>query len=64
MKYLGIKISERMSFRPQVESLAGRVIGVMGIWCILRKEWGLDKRTVRMIYKGLSVACASFGVMC
>ena len=30
VKYLGIRISERMNFRPQVESLGGRVIRVMG----------------------------------
>ncbi|KAJ3661005.1 hypothetical protein Zmor_005428 [Zophobas morio] len=52
-----------MNFRPQVESLRGRVIGMMGeLRRVLRKEWSLDKRTVRVIYKGLVVACASFGV--
>ena len=51
VKYLGIRVSERMNFRPQVESLRGRVIGVMGkLRRVLRKEWGLDKRTVRVIY--------------
>ncbi len=40
------------------------MIGVMGkLRRVLRKEWGLDKRTVRVIYEGLVVACASFGVM-
>ena len=64
VKYQGTRVSERMNFRPQVKSLGGRVIGVMGkLRRVLRKEWGLDKRTVRVIYEGLVVACASFGVM-
>ena len=62
VKYLGIRVSERMNIRSQVESLAGRMIGM--IWKLrraLRKEWGLDKRTVRVIQKELVVACVSFG---
>ena len=39
VKYLGISFSERMNFRPQVESLGGRVIRVMGkLRLVLRKE--------------------------
>ena len=65
VKYLGTRVSERMNFSPQVESLEGRMIGLMGkLRRVLRKERNLDKRTVRVIYKRLVVACASFGVMC
>ena len=53
-----------MNFRPQIESLGGRVMEMMGkLRRVLRNEWSLDKRTVRMIYEGLVVACASFVVV-
>ena len=61
VKYLGIRVSERMNFRPQVESLRGRVIGVMGkLRRVLRKEWGLDKRTVRVMYLKRIDGCVCF----
>ncbi len=39
VKYLGIKVGERMNFRPQIESLGSRVIEMMGkLRRVLRKE--------------------------
>ncbi|KAJ3651696.1 hypothetical protein Zmor_017717 [Zophobas morio] len=65
-RYLGVRVSERMNFRRQVESLRGRVIGAMGkLRRVLRKEWSLNKRTIGVIYLfSLSMNNLDFFALC
>ena len=61
-KYLGLIVGERMHFRPHLEYIRAKMLGLVGCFRrILRKEWGLGKRAFRILYKGLFVACMSYG---
>lgn len=62
VKYLGITVGERLCFTPHIAGLKDRLLGVVGrVRRILRNEWGLSRRAVRIIYGGLFVACAAYG---
>jgi hypothetical protein len=62
VKYLGLTISERMCFVPHLISLRDKLLTVVSqVRRILRSDWGLSRRAVRIIYNGLFVACATFG---
>lgn len=61
-KYLGIMVSERMGFKLHVESLKGKVLNAVGgLRRVLRKEWGLGRKAMRVIYKGLLMSCVIYG---
>ncbi|KAK9701483.1 Reverse transcriptase (RNA-dependent DNA polymerase) [Popillia japonica] len=62
VKYLGVSVGERMSFRPQLERMREKITRVAGSMSrILRKEWGLRRRATSIIYKGLLFPCVSYG---
>lgn len=61
-KYLGLVVGERMHFRPHLEYIRTKIVGLVGCFRrVLRKEWGLGKKAFRILYKGLFVACMSYG---
>ena len=61
-RYLGITVSERMSYHAHVSSLRSRLAGVVGALArVLRVDWGVSPRDKRTIYAGLMVPCALFG---
>lgn len=63
-KYLGITVSERMRFKVHIESMRGKVLNaISGLRRVLRKDWGLGRRAVRIIYKGLLTACVMYGAI-
>lgn len=62
VKYLGISMGERMTFDCHVSELRNKLTATVGqLRRVLRCEWGLSKRAVQIIYKGLFVACAAYG---
>lgn len=62
VKYLGIRVSERMNFLCHLRELRSKITGLAGQMSrICRKEWGLGRRASRIIYRGLYVACAAYG---
>ena len=61
-KYLGIWVGERMNFKPHLECLRVKITHVVGqMRRVLRCEWGMRKRALRVIYKGLFVSCVMYG---
>lgn len=64
VKYLGITVTERMGFR---EHLAGISEGISrnlgGLRRVMRKEWGLGRGALRVLYGGLFMPAALFGSM-
>lgn len=64
VRYLDVTVGERMNFGVHVKGLRDRVANVMGgLRRVMRKEWGLKRRAVRTIYKGLLTACAMYGAV-
>lgn len=62
VKYLGLTMSERMCFIPHLVHLREKLVRVVGqVRRVLRSDWGLSRRSVRIIYEGLFVACATYG---
>ena len=62
VKYLGITIGERMNFLVHLPRVRSKLTAIVGkVRRILRSDWGLSRRAVRVIYGGLFVACAAFG---
>ena len=62
VKHLGIWVGERMNFRPHLEYLRVKMLGIVGaLRRVMRKDWGLRRRAISIIYKGLFVACMSYG---
>lgn len=62
VKYLGITMGEGMNFLPHIGRLRDKLTSVVGkIRRVLRSEWGLSRRAVRIIYSGLFVAIATYG---
>lgn len=61
-KYLGVWVSETMSFKLHLESLRKKSLNVVGkLRRVLKSEWGLRKRAMRVIYKGLLAASMMYG---
>jgi len=64
VRYLGVRMGERMNFGVHVRGLREKVVSVMGgLRRVMRKEWELKKRAVRIMYKGLLKACVMYGVV-
>lgn len=62
VKYLGLTIGQRMDFKPHIMRMREKLRAVVGMLSrVLRKEWGLGKRAVKAWYKGVFVACMSYG---
>lgn len=62
VRYLGLIMGERMVFTPYLVRLKERLVGLGGlVRRLLRSNWGLGRRAIRTIYRGLFVACAAFG---
>ena len=62
VKYLGVTMSERMCFTPHLVSLRERLQAIVGqVRRVVRFDWGLSRRAVRTVYRGLFVACATYG---
>jgi len=62
VKYLRVWVSERMNFKIHLRSLRRKIVNVLGkLRCVLRSEWGLRKRAMRVIYKGLFVTSVMYG---
>ena len=62
VKYLGITVGERLSFLPHISRLQDKLTSVAGkIRRVTRNEWGLSRRAVSIIYRGLFVAIATYG---
>lgn len=61
VKYLGINVAERLSFKPHLSYLREKVTNIIGgMRRVLRKDWGLGRRAVRIIYKGAIVPCITY----
>lgn len=61
VRYLGVTMNERMSFLVHVNVLKRKILSVLGpLRRVLKCEWGLSKRAVSIIYKGLFLACATY----
>jgi len=62
IKYLGMWIGERMNFKLHLETLRKKIINVIGkLRRVLKTEWDLQKKAMRVIYKGLFVASVMHG---
>jgi len=62
VKYLGVWISERMNFKLHLESLIKKITNVIGkLRRVLKAEWGLQKKALRVIYKSLFIASVMHG---
>jgi Reverse transcriptase (RNA-dependent DNA polymerase). len=62
LKYLGINIKERMKFKIHLQRTYEKVMNVVGVMRrVLRKNWGLKKKIMCVLYKGLFVSCAMYG---
>lgn len=63
VRYLGIEMGVRMTFRPHLIKMKAKLIKVVGMFRrVLRKEWGLKRSVMVMLYKGLMTACMMYGV--
>lgn len=62
VKYLGIWMSERMNFKVHLERLRVKCMNVVGkLRRVMKCDWGLRKKAMRTIYKGLFTACVMYG---
>lgn len=62
VKYLGVTIGERLNFSPHLKELNSKMQRTVAkLQRVLRVKGGLTRRSVRTIYKGLFVACATYG---
>jgi len=62
VKYLGVWVSERMSYKLHLECLRKKCMNVVGkLRRVMRSEWGLRKRAVSVLYRGLFMACVMYG---
>ena len=63
VKYLGIRIREGMTFKEHLLEVRKKICVVTGkLGRVARREWGLGKKALRVIYKGMITACALYGV--
>lgn len=62
VKYLGVWMSERMSFKLHLECLRKRCVNVVGLLRrVMKRDWGLRKRALMIIYRGLFSAGVMYG---
>lgn len=62
IKYLGVHMGERMSFKCHLEHLREKVLKVVNAMRrVLRKEWGLNKAAIQLLHKALFVPVMSYG---
>lgn len=55
-------MGERMSFKPHQVCLRKKCVNVVdNLRRVMRNEWGLRKRAVWVLYKGLFSACVMYG---
>lgn len=56
VKYLGVTMNPTMSFLGHFEAIAGKVVKLANtLRRVTRKEWGLNRRTTLVLYRGLFV---------
>lgn len=61
VNYLGVTIEDRMNSGPHLREIRMKVMKVVACLSrVLRAEWGLGKRAVRMIYRVVFVACETY----
>lgn len=62
VKYLGLTIGERVNFNIHLKSLKTKLTTtISAVKRVLKFEWGLSRQAVRIIYKGLMLACVMHG---
>lgn len=60
--YLGLRVGERLSFRPHLVYLKDKVMAVAGMLRrVLRCEWGLRRKAMRTVYAGVLEAGVMYG---
>lgn len=60
--YLGVTIGERLNFLPHLDKVKEKMLVVVPtVRRLLTREWGLTRRAALTVYRGLFVACATFG---
>ena len=61
-RWLGIRVGERMSFKPHLQGLHSKLLGLIGPFRrVLRREWGVSKGVFNVLYRGLFVSIMSYG---
>lgn len=64
VKYLGVTIGPGLSYRPHFKALKTKLMKLTGAFRrVTRKEWGLTRRTVLTIYRGLFVPVMSYACL-
>ncbi|MCI0527591.1 MAG: reverse transcriptase family protein, partial [Nitrospira sp.] len=62
VKYLEVNMSERMNFKLHLERVLERTVGLVGMMRrVLRKEWGVNRRIMKIWYKSLFIPIVMFG---
>ncbi|CAK9801625.1 Retrovirus-related Pol polyprotein from type-1 retrotransposable element R1 (Fragment) [Anthophora quadrimaculata] len=62
VKYLGVWMSVRMRFKVHLEYIRKKITNVVGqMRRVMKCEWGMKKRALRIVYKGLFVASVMYG---
>lgn len=61
VKYLGVSAFERMNFKVHIGRVRVKITNGLGqIKRVLKSEWGMWNREVRMIYERPFVACVVY----
>lgn len=64
-KYLGIQLDSGFTFIPHVRQLKSKLVGVSGkLMRVVSNSWGLNSKTLKLLYKGVFVAILSYGAAC
>lgn len=62
VKYLGIWVSEGLNFSPHLHELRERGVALVSqLQRVLRRDWGLRRRAIGALYRGLFLPCAMYG---
>lgn len=61
VKYLGVSVSEKIHFKVHLERMKVKITNVVGQIRVLKSEWDMRKRAVRIVYKSLCGACVMYG---
>lgn len=55
-------MNKRINFKVHLESLRKKVMNVVSkLRRVMRKKWGLRKKALQVLYKGLFSACVMYG---